>query len=284
MFIVGLEKIGMSLAQKTSAWVKACEKTSVLQTKPVKPTELKGLKFAPEQNTDTFVKKVESWRDSEDHVRPYCAEGKTMVKGHHNFHGGNDFYNETLESHLKDIEHLKDKNPREYKEFYDKIVAFYNEQTKWLLKDNEAFTKLTPQPRDCVAYRGVIRRIGEARQDFNVINSAKAGDTIVPTRGFAYGAHGKFGTYQYLGSPQDYKGNIAFEPMLIEYRIPKGAQISSNMEHGGEVVFPAMSKFKLISKGQREIEQLEFGTGNVIGSYPYKHVVLEYIPDIPLLT
>ena len=54
------------------------------------------------------------------------------------------------------------------------------------------------------------------------------------------------------------------------------------MEHGGEVVFPALSKFKLISKGQREIEKLDGLTGNVIGSYPYKHVVLEYIPEIPL--
>lgn len=70
--------------------------------------------------------------------------------------------------------------------------------------------------------------------------------------------------------------------MLIEYRIPKGSQISSNMEHGGEVVFPALSKFKLISKGQREIEKLDGLTGNVIGSYPYKHVVLKYIPEIPL--
>ena len=70
--------------------------------------------------------------------------------------------------------------------------------------------------------------------------------------------------------------------MMIEYRIPKGAQISSNMEHGGEVVFPALSKFKLLSREIREIEKLNPG-GTVIGSYPYKHVILEYIPEIPLL-
>ena len=70
--------------------------------------------------------------------------------------------------------------------------------------------------------------------------------------------------------------------MLIEYKIPKDAQVSSNMEHGGEVVFPALSKFRLVSKEIREIEQLN-ESGNAIGSYPYIHVVLEYIPEIPLL-
>lgn len=71
--------------------------------------------------------------------------------------------------------------------------------------------------------------------------------------------------------------------MLIEYRIPKGSQISSNMEHGGEVVFPALSKYKLISKDTKFLEKLDYLTGNVIGSFPYKHVVLEYIPKIPTL-
>ena len=85
-----------------------------------------------------------------------------------------------------------------------------------------------------------------------------------------------------MGSPYDYLGHIKFEPMLIEYKIPKGAQVSSNMEHGDEVVFPALSKFKLVSRETREIEKLNV-SGTAIGSYPYKHVVLEYIPEIPLL-
>ena len=84
-----------------------------------------------------------------------------------------------------------------------------------------------------------------------------------------------------MGSPFDYNGNIKFEPMLIEYRIPKGSQISSNMEHGGEVVFPALSKYKLVSKDTRLIERLDTN-GNAVGSYPYKHVILEYIPEIPV--
>lgn len=279
---MGLEKIGSNLGKEIIAWAKASGKTSILHTIPIKPAKLNGLKYTHEPKTDSFVRKVESWYDTADHVRPYCESGKTMVEGHHSFYGINSYYNETLESTFKDIKHLKNTDPYLYKELYNDTVEQFNRQTKAILKKNAKFTELTPQPRACVAYRGVCRPVGEARQDFDVINAAKIGDTIVPTRGFAYGAHSKIGAYSYLGSPFDYKGNLAFEPMLIEYRIPKGAQVSSNMEHGGEVVFPGLSKYKLISKEERLIEKLDYCTGNVIGSYPYKHVVLEYIPEIPL--
>ena len=252
--------------------------SSLLHTKPKIPTNIKGLKYAPELKADTFVRKVETWRTPKSNVLPYAKEGETTVKGHHGFHGANDFYNKSVKQLLKDIEPFKDTNP----DFYKECIDFYNKETRSLLERNGEFTKLTPQPRNCTAYRGVVRNIDETRQDFGVINAANIGDTIVPTRGFAYASHYKLGTYQYMGSPYDYLGNRKYEPMLIEYKIPKGAQVSSNMEHGGEVVFPALSKFRLVSKGIREIEQLN-GSGNAIGSYPYKHVVLEYIPEIPLL-
>lgn len=50
---MGLEKLGMSLAQKTSTWIKTCGKTNILQTKPAKKIELKGLKFTDKPNLDT---------------------------------------------------------------------------------------------------------------------------------------------------------------------------------------------------------------------------------------
>ena len=42
---MGLGKLGMSLVQKTSAWVKACGKTSILQTKPVQKVNINELKY-----------------------------------------------------------------------------------------------------------------------------------------------------------------------------------------------------------------------------------------------
>ena len=100
---MGLEKTVLNFAQRTSSWAKAAGKTSIVQTNPVKPADLKDLRFAPEQNTDTFVKKVESWRDSANHVKPYCKEGETTVEGHHGFHGANDGYNMRFEDMLKEI-------------------------------------------------------------------------------------------------------------------------------------------------------------------------------------
>ncbi len=42
---MGLEKLGMSLAQRTSAWVKATGKTSILQTKPIQKVPTEGLRL-----------------------------------------------------------------------------------------------------------------------------------------------------------------------------------------------------------------------------------------------
>lgn len=50
---MGLEKLGMSLAQRTYAWVKATGKNSILQTKPIKPTELTVLRSQARLNKDT---------------------------------------------------------------------------------------------------------------------------------------------------------------------------------------------------------------------------------------
>lgn len=282
---MGLTKIGLNLAKKNSAWIKASRKTSILQTNPINSNEFKGLKYNLNLQKDTFAKEVDSWykKPPAGFSRPYASKG-TMVNNHHDFNRYNDFYNSTFEDRIKHLDVLKNKNYNKYQQRILEEKEQFKEETKILLENNIFFTKLIPQPRNCVAYRGVNRRIGVARQDFDVINSANIGDVITPTRGFAYGAHNKLGTYMYLGSPYNIEGKKVFEPMLIEYRIPKGSQISSNMEHGGEVVFPALSKYKLISKDSRLIEELDSQSGKVIGYKPYKHIVLEYIPEIPLST
>lgn len=273
---MGLEKVGINIGKEFVIWTRT-NMESLFASNSVK-INTKGIKYVPKLKTDTFVKKIETWADPADHICPYIKEGKTMVKGHHSFHSANDFCNQSFEQLLKEIESFKDTDYQ----FYQNCIDFYNKMTKNLLKRNENFTKLVPQPRNCKAYRGTLRYKGQPRQDFDTINNANIGDVIIPTRGFAYSAHHKLGAYQYMGSPYDDLGNIKFEPMLIEYKIPKGAQVSSNFEHGGEVVFPALSEFKLLSKETRYIEQLN-SNGKAIGNYPYKHVILEYIPQIPLL-
>lgn len=51
--MAGLKQV-LSLSDDLARYLKACGKTSVLQTKPVNPTQLKGLKFVPDTIGDTF--------------------------------------------------------------------------------------------------------------------------------------------------------------------------------------------------------------------------------------
>ena len=50
---MGLEKIGINLAQKTASWVKAAGKTGILQTKPINPVKLDGLHYSHNLTCDT---------------------------------------------------------------------------------------------------------------------------------------------------------------------------------------------------------------------------------------
>ncbi len=57
---MGLEKLGMSLIQKTSAWVKATGKNSILQTKPIKVSELEVFKYSPRLAEDSTKFSIQS--------------------------------------------------------------------------------------------------------------------------------------------------------------------------------------------------------------------------------
>lgn len=275
-----LGKIGTTIGEKIIAWTRTSGSKSLLATKPVKVT-LSDLKYTSKLKTDTFVKKLETWFDPVGHVAPYAQRGRTEVVGHHVFNAWNS--NKTIEDvmgvFMKKYPNASQEQIQKVLIRTQKRIASSNLEK---IDYNRQFLSLEPQPYNSVAFRGRQRRIGEQLgSDFDIIEKAQVGDEIVPTSGFAYAAHHKFGAYQYMGSPFDYNGNIKFEPMLIEYRIPKGSQVSSNMEHGGEVVFPAFSKYKLVSKDTRLIERLDTD-GNAVGLYPYKHVILEYIPEIPV--
>lgn len=62
---MSLGKIGMSLAQKTSAWVKAAGKTSVLQTKPIQTVNMRGLKYDTLELKNTFETKLKALLDND---------------------------------------------------------------------------------------------------------------------------------------------------------------------------------------------------------------------------
>lgn len=51
---MGIAKL-TSLEQTISAWLKTCGKSNILQTKPIKPAELKGVKYTPPLMSDCYT-------------------------------------------------------------------------------------------------------------------------------------------------------------------------------------------------------------------------------------
>lgn len=62
---MGLEKIGMSLVQKTSTWAKASGKTSILQTNPMQTVNIRGLKSDTLELKNTFEIKLKTLLDDD---------------------------------------------------------------------------------------------------------------------------------------------------------------------------------------------------------------------------
>ncbi len=105
------------------------------------------------------------------------------------------------------------------------------------------FAKLPPLEDNFVFYRGrFLHPIAESfNKDFKIIENAKPGDVVVPDKAYSYGAFKKDLAEHWTNSYD--KGG-----MMMEIHVPKGAKISRNMEHGGEVVFPRGAEYRLISK------------------------------------
>ncbi len=165
----------------------------------------------------------------------------TQVAEHHNING----QNSNIRCALKHLEQGKE----------------LNRGDKWALETVEEldadFAKLPPLEDNFTFYRGrtkhpVIERFNE---DFNIIEAAKEGEIIVPDRAYSYGAFNKSLAEHWSGGMGD--------TMMIEIRTPKGAKVSRNLEHGGEVVFPRGAEYRLLSK--------EKSNDNCL------NVVLEYI-------
>lgn len=149
----------------------------------------------------------------------------SAVEMHHEIHGAN--------SNIRaDIE--KNGKPVVMKEVVDKMDADFQNLTP----TNEAFT----------VYRGRSKNpiIERFNADINIIENAKIGDIITPDTAYPYAAfHRKFAEC-WGGTGANYgKGT-----MMMEIRVPKGAKLSCNLEHGGEAIFPRSSQFKLVSKGK----------------------------------
>lgn len=237
---MGLEKLGMSLAQRTSAWLKACGKSNILQTNPIKPAELKGLSFAPELNMDTVSLNLSTQRWLRALKNNPDVSPGSYVAMHHWLEGKN----LGIRATIKNIE-----TGRVLKQHH--LLTLQD-----ILLCDEAFNKLPSLASDCVVYRA--RRLGgRADVDFDIVKNADVGDVIVPDKGYSYTGFTRSIAEHW--APYDRS-----KGMMYIIRLPKGCKVSRNLEHGGEVVMPRGAEYRVISKHTNYDGTLE--------------VTMEYIP------
>ncbi|MBS6552809.1 MAG: hypothetical protein KH321_02585 [Clostridium sp.] len=149
----------------------------------------------------------------------------SAVEMHHEIHGAN--------CHIRsDI--AENGKPVVMKKIVDKMDADFSNLTP----TNEAFTVYRGRSKHPVA--------NSLNTDFNIIENAKIGDIITPDTGYPYAAFHRKLAECWGGTG----ANCGKGTMMMEIRVPKGAKLSCNLEHGGEAIFPRSSQFKLISKGK----------------------------------
>ena len=234
-----LGKLESNIVKEIIAYVKTSGKGLLAET-PIK-VNVEGLKLAPKLENDVceFSKQVRRWTKNPKEYIPNCDIPNSQIPSHHAIQGRN--------SQIRDVKDLK-KGIVEDCEMQGGYVA---------IKTDKEFAKLVPLEKDCIGYRIIGRsNLGEYRNEpFHIIEKAKIGDTVCLDEGCAYVFQ-----QEELISLNNY--NLK-NPMLEIIRIPKGAKVSRNMEHGGEFLMPRGAEYKLISKNYTSDSKIE--------------VVLEYI-------
>ena len=110
-------------------------------------------------------------------------------------------------------------------------------------KIDKEFEKLPPLEKDIIVYRGRTESfVKRFNRDFKIIENAKIGDIVTPDTAYSYTALNRDLAERFTSTYEDIKS------MIYEIKIPKGAKVSRNMEHGGEVLMPRGAKYRLLSK------------------------------------
>lgn len=154
-----------------------------------------------------------------------------QVSMHHNLHGGNTSYRDVYKTLTSD-KPIDADNLRWMPELLPKMH-----------KIDKEFANLPPLERDCIVWRGRAEHplCKYLNEDFRIIDNAKVGDVIIPDASYSYTAFDK-------SLASHWSSSIEGRTMMYKIRLPKGAKVSRNLEHGGEAVMPRNAEYRLISK------------------------------------
>ncbi len=212
-----------------------------------KKSQKEGLTKLEQVKLDSLKRQRELVRSRENEIekslekfKPTFAEN-TQVPMHHDINGYNSKVRETVEARTNGIKGLGEEDVED-------IIA----AEKYMAKIDKEFTKLPPLEKDCIVYRGrtenpVIKRFNK---DFEIMDKAKVGDVIVPDTGYSYTAFNRSMAENWGGEgARSYNedGSLT-RNIMYEIHLPKGAKVSRNGEHDGEVVMPRGAQYIIKDK------------------------------------
>ena len=222
------------------AEAKAVEETKVVEkpvkeTKPVTETKTK-------RNTDVKPKDNIEIKKTLDPFHPSDTVSDTSaITKHHAANGFNDKIRNAVESRANNMEGLSE----------DEVKDVLSTE-KLMSKLDKEFEQLPPLSHDCIVYKGCAESpiFKSSNKPFELMEKAKVGEVVVPDTAYTYTAFNR-SLAEHWGGAGARMTDLANKPlrvMMYEIRLPKGAKVSRNFEHGGEVLMPRGAQYKVVDK------------------------------------
>ena len=168
---------------------------------------------------------------------------KSFIPEHHKVFGYNSFIRDAIKSRNDNFKGLSEEEI--------KLVLRMEDDMKRL--DNQ-FEQLPPLEHDCIVYKGSAEQPDSLVKDYNkpfeLMEKAKVGDIVTPDTAYSYTAFDRSTAECFGGEGGRHigKNGEEYRIMMYEILIPKGAKVSRNLEHRGEILMPRNAKYKLTDK------------------------------------
>ena len=222
-----------------------------------KKAEKYGLDEFEQIKYSSLNKQLELIRAREEEIekslskfRPTTSKN-SAVSMHHEINGENTSIRNAIEARANGLKGLDEEKVQNVLKTEKTIQAIDKE-----------FAQLPPLEKDCIVYRGrnehpLFKRFNT---DFKLMDNAKIGDVIVPDTGYSYTAFDRSMAENWGGEGArcyNEDGSLT-RTLMYEIHLPKGAKVSRNLEHGGEVVMPRGAQYvikdkKIDSEGCMEV-------------------------------
>jgi len=184
-------------------------------------------------------------REIEKALQPFhpgdTVTDTSAISRHHAANGFNHDIRNAVEARANNMKGLAE----------DKVKEVL-ETEKLMSRIDKNFEQLPPLSHDCIVYKGAAENpvIKSNNKILEVIDKAKVGDVVIPDTAYTYTAFER-SMAENWGGEGARMTDLARKPlrvMMCEIHLPKGAKVSRNWEHYGEVLMPRGAQYKVLDK------------------------------------